>query len=153
MRTLLIAAAFVLAIAGSLTPALAMGIDAATQTVLSHYKLTEKDMNAFGAVISEAQNKAVPDLGSAEFMGETTSIDSLAQKLDAAPGMSAILSEHGLTAEKFATISLALSQGVMALTAPAGSPVTAILGKPNPENVPFYKAHRSEILKLMDAQG
>lgn len=153
MQNALIVAALAMLVAGLVKPASAMGIDQASQTELSHYRLNEEELHNFEAVIAEARAQNVPELRDGDFMSKTTSLDGMAAHLEALPGMSQILLKHGMTPRQFATTGLAISQGMIALTAPPGSAATAILGKPNPENMPFYKSHRAELMKLMDDGG
>lgn len=150
MRNILMAATMMLAATGAMTPAHALGLDAASKKTLAGYRLTDPGFQSFEAVMKEATAKGVPGLRDGDFMSKTSSIDGMAARLYGLPGMPAILRAHGLTAGRFAIIGLALAQGAIALTEPPKSPSVEIFGPPNPANMPFYKDHRAEIMALMD---
>lgn len=150
MRDILMAAAMVLATTTeAMTPAHALGLDAAGKKTLAGYRLTDAGFQSFEAVMKEAYAKRVPGLRDGDFMSKTRSIEGMTAKIYGLPGMPAILRAHGLTAGRFAIIGLALAQGAIALTEPPDSPSVQIFGPPNPANMPFYRGHRAEIMALM----
>ncbi|KEO52200.1 hypothetical protein DT23_18840 [Thioclava indica] len=81
------AAAMMLAAAGVLTPAHALGLDAARKKTLAEYRLTDPGFQSFEAVIKGTTATGVPGLRDGDFKSKTSSIDGMASLLYALPHM------------------------------------------------------------------
>lgn len=147
-RLLSIFAALALAF-GVAQPAGAGDLNAADQAAVSQYELTDDFLERALAMARDvaAQRVAQPRLD----LGGVKSLDDIAAKLDAEPGIRDLLTKYGFTAKDYlvGTTALGQSMRVARLEADPAQAGNLDRSKINAANVAFYRANQDKVALLM----
>lgn len=113
-------------------------MNATDDATLAKHVLTENELNRLAAVMEDAKAHG---LGASISMTGANSLDSIAARVDAAPGAHTLLASHGFTAREY--VITVLSTLHVAMKAQMGE-------ADNSPNAAFYRAHQSQIDRMMD---
>ena len=113
-------------------------MNATDEATLAKHVLTENELNRLAAVMDDAKAHG---LGASVNMTGANSLDAIAARIDAESGAHSLLASHGFTAREY--VITVLSTLRVAMTAQMG-------GATNTPNAAFYRAHRTQIDRIMD---
>lgn len=129
----------------------AAALTAEDQAEVRAYELTTDYLAQVEALTEDARAQGVRASLEPEDFREAENLDALAARLDAKPGVHALLAEHDLSAREYLVGALALF-GAALVARYGDDPEKAAAideSKVNPEQVAFYEAHRERIEALM----
>jgi hypothetical protein len=108
------------------------------EATLAQHVLNEDELNRLAALMEDAK---VHGQGASVNMTDANSLDSVAARVDAEPGAHTLLASHGFTAREY--VITVLSTLRVAMKAQMGEAT-------NTPNAAFYRAHQSQIDRMMD---